>query len=346
MHGERGPDWLRIVPLLVAVPAFLALASAAHAEKPDPLDSAVLILNVHDNRVSQGTGIVVDRTERLVLTCAHLLDDLETLVVLFPQFKEGQVIEDPFPYYEQRKKGHALRGRIWTIDPSRDLAFIQLESGLESKTEARWASRNASGGDAVSWVGNPVAKNSMWVSGSGRVRDVTDRQWTYASGQAVRTRILQVEGTEPLDPGFSGGGVYSARGECLGVIVAGPEPGSPLFYCIDAGEVRKFLAKAMTQQALRHFLQGQDLRALARCERAISFNPQASLAYTRRGSARVMMGKWDEALADFDRALQVQPSSTAARVNRAFLLVLQRHFASAPDRNLMGEALRRMLLAW
>jgi tetratricopeptide (TPR) repeat protein len=67
-------------------------------------------------------------------------------------------------------------------------------------------------------------------------------------------------------------------------------------------------------------LTGDAERALAEYERAIALNPKATSAYMGRAQLRQLQGRIDDALTDFDRAIGVNPASSdplAGRGTRA-----------------------------
>lgn len=56
--------------------------------------------------------------------------------------------------------------------------------------------------------------------------------------------------------------------------------------------------------------------ALADFDRAIKLDPQSAYAYYARGSALSELGRLDEAIADFDRAIEIDPKFALAYANR------------------------------
>ena len=90
-----------------------------------------------------------------------------------------------------------------------------------------------------------------------------------------------------------------------------------LTYLINDGELDKaaFIA-ALEKRGECHHLAGRDNDALADFTRAIEIDPSGASAITWRGDTYRLMGLYDDALADFTRAIEIDPSDTWALTSR------------------------------
>jgi len=134
---------------------------------------------------SWGTGWVVDKDRRLLVTNHHVVHANDDMMVLFPQFnKNGKVIAEKKRYMKEA----AIRGVVLDSDPLHDLALIQVDSLPDGVTELELAGDDADPGDRLHSVGNPAASDALWVYSTGKVRAVYRRSWSTrtASGSIRR----------------------------------------------------------------------------------------------------------------------------------------------------------------
>jgi tetratricopeptide (TPR) repeat protein len=57
---------------------------------------------------------------------------------------------------------------------------------------------------------------------------------------------------------------------------------------------------------------GTDDEAISACSRVLALNPKLDEAYTARGNAYYCKGDYDEAVADFDQAIRLDPKNVVA----------------------------------
>lgn len=87
-----------------------------------------------------------------------------------------------------------------------------------------------------------------------------------------------------------------------------------------AEELRPGWAEAVIQRGNACYEQDHNEEALACYDRALQFQPQAAIR-THRALALQRLGRWHEALEDFDRAISVHPDDANTRVGRGMLLL-------------------------
>jgi hypothetical protein len=239
-------------------PLLLFALSPNPAGPPPGLDSAALVWAKTDALTAQGTGVLVDKRERLVVTAWHLVRDQKNLHVLFPLYDEQHLLTAPLAYQERYKHGQTLRARIIAADPVRDLAVLQLDSVPQGAREVSFAADLPRNDDDVYFLGNPQVKNILWDRGAGKVRGIGVKNWTFPTGQEVSLGVIEVETARGLESGFSGGPVVNAAGELIAITIAAREEKSPRVYCAEAREVRRQLAQSYCTLAQTAILTGDD----------------------------------------------------------------------------------------
>src|SRR5712692_10498889 len=109
-------------------PLLLFALSPNPAGPPPGLDAAALVWAKNDALTAQGTGVLLDKRERLVATAWHLVGGHKNLHVLFPLYDDGRLLTGPLSYQERYKQGQTIRAKVIAADPARDLAILQLDS--------------------------------------------------------------------------------------------------------------------------------------------------------------------------------------------------------------------------
>lgn len=188
-----------------------------------------------------GTGFVVDRERRLLVTNFHVVGREKQVAVLFPLYDEkGELITDA-SVYRKRSKEIAIQGRVILTEPSKDLALIQTDQIDPRATAATFASRPAATGSTLYSVGGSgVGENLLWRLTKGTVRGRVQRKQQAEFGQ-IDSMIL--ESDAPLNHGDSGGPVMNDRGELVAVVSHGSAQQRQVSGNIDVEEVRKFVAR-------------------------------------------------------------------------------------------------------
>ncbi len=272
-----------------------------------------------------GTGWVVDRGRKLIVTNHHVVAGQNTVAVIFPAYSGGEVIAER-SYYKSARR---FRGRVLTTDPRRDLAAVEVDSLPEGEIELKLAAEDVSPGDRVHSVGNPGASQALWVYTSGTVRQVYRKRMRYANGQEVEARVIETQ--SPINPGDSGGPVVNDDGDLVGVTASTRTDAALVSYCIDLREVRAFVTRARTfiaspearqslsarQRAHALAVKGDYAKAIEAYSEAIRANPQDALAYRERGLAHRRLHEYDQAIGDYSEAIRLEPKDAVAYNNRA-----------------------------
>ncbi len=195
---------------------------------------------------SVGTGTLVDRTQRLVITNYHVVWDKDHLqehvLVCFPSYRQGELIAERKYYLNQVSTGKGIRGRVLATDEIKDLALIQLETVPAAAQPLPLARKGTGPGQRVHSVGNPGSSDGLWLYTSGMVRQVYRKDWKVKNGdRQFEFRAKVVETSSPTNAGDSGGPLVNDRGELVAVTQGGAANAQLLSFFIDLSEVRAFL---------------------------------------------------------------------------------------------------------
>jgi S1-C subfamily serine protease/Tfp pilus assembly protein PilF len=241
---------LLLLPLLLvgAIPA-----GPSDPTSSEPLNGAEIyqrtlpaVVWIHSADRGKGTGWLLDRSRRLLVTNYHVVGENETVEVFFPVSENGTVVAERGYYLEHRealrKSGHVVRGKVLHRNPDTDLALIELESVPEKAQALRLSAASAQPGDRVHSIGNRYDCDPLWVYTTGAVRQV--RVWRdgyFNSGKQLAKGAHVLLTQSPINEGDSGGPLVNERGEVVGVSAAviWEANGGGLF--IDVREVRALL---------------------------------------------------------------------------------------------------------
>jgi tetratricopeptide (TPR) repeat protein len=243
---------LLLLPLLLvgAIPASPPVQTSS-----EPLSGAEVyrrtlpaVVWIHSTDRGKGTGWLLDRSRRLLVTNYHVVGENNSVEVFFPVLERGAVVAERGYYLEHRevlrKSSHVVRGKVLRRNPDTDLALIELESVPEKAQALRLSAASAQPGDRVHSIGNRYDCDPLWVYTTGAVRQV--RVWRdgyFNSGKQLAKGAHVLLTQSPINEGDSGGPLVNERGEVVGVSAAviWEANGGGLF--IDVREVRALLAE-------------------------------------------------------------------------------------------------------
>jgi S1-C subfamily serine protease len=229
--------------------AALGLAGAAEARADADLyertlrSTAWVVSPIGKDKVSFGSGALVDVKRRLVVTNFHVVEKREQAVVFFPRFQAGQLVSDPGAYIKNSDK-LAVAGKVLKTDPTRDLAVIELRSlpaGVRALPLARQAPRP---GQAVHAIGNSgISDGALWRYSKGEVRQVYQKKGKTKNDTGlefeINARVL--ESQIPSNKGDSGGPIVNERGELVAITQGANEKEQLIAFGIEVSEVRAVL---------------------------------------------------------------------------------------------------------
>ena len=226
----------------------------------------------------------------------------------------------------------------WTAtDEDNDLALLKVSaSGIKPLTLGN--STAVKIGDTVYVAGNPKGLEGTFSDGI-----ISSRRNQY-----TKERFQM---TAPISPGSSGGPVLNGKGEVIGVSVAAHRdldaqnlnfaiPSNYLKTLLTVSKPAKPLSQAnQTISAETYFRRGYacydlglyDL-AIANYDKAIQLEPNDANAYYNRGLSKGKLGEYFAAISDFDKAIQLKPNDAEAYIGRGLAKTgLGQHFAAISD---------------
>jgi len=221
------------------------------------LKSTAWIVTRHVEGGAMGSGELIDRDNRLVLTNYHVVHGMIDFFVMFPMYdpKDGRPIKERNTYIAQIQGGTVIHGKVVAVDKRRDLALIQLDRLTEEVESLPFAQIEPEVSDNVHSVGNPGASDSLWVYTYGKVRTVHKMKWLAGGGDLLlNLEAMVVETSSPVNPGDSGGPCVNDRGELIGITQGKSNEGDNISFFIHRSEAEDFIGKAFASSPL---LQGK-----------------------------------------------------------------------------------------
>lgn len=241
--------------------ACLWLAPAALADSP-PADAGSSVYQkvvrstawVHSDRGggrrATGSGSLIDKGRRLVLTNYHVVGAVKKATVYFPVFEGKRPIPERKYYLDRPRLG--IPGEVVEIDKQADLALVRIDRVPDGVPELPLAADSPDPGQSVHSVGNPGKSGALWVYTPGKVRQVYTKKWKAKLDErtTVSFEARVVETDSPTNPGDSGGPLVNDRGELVGVTQGGAIDAQSISIFVDRSEVKRFLNRRSVQ-ALR-----------------------------------------------------------------------------------------------
>ncbi len=236
---------------LMLVAAVAGLATPALAQQSgggkvykQAVPSVVWVHSARARGLATGSGSLVDRERRLILTNYHVVEDTANATVFFPTFRDGQPVAEK-SYYRDRQARLAFRGKVVALDKQADLALIRLDSLPDDVESLPLAATSPSPGDLVHSIGNTGRSGALWGYVKGTVRQVYRKKW---KAQLDPKRVITfeakvIETDSPTNPGDSGGPLLNDKGELVGVTQGGAVDAQLVSFFVDISEVKQLLAR-------------------------------------------------------------------------------------------------------
>ncbi len=231
-----------ILASLAAIPTLRADDSDGSKVYKQVIHSVVWVHSTRDRGLATGSGTLVDKQKRLVLTNYHVVEDNPRAKVYFADFRDGKAIAEK-KHYTDRADRLAISGRVIATEKTVDLALIQLDRLPEDATAVPVAPKVPEPGQSVHSIGNTGKSDALWGYVPGKVRQVYKHQWSaqLGSNRVLRCRGEVVETDSATNPGDSGGPLLNDKGELIGVTHGGATNAQLLSTFISLTEVQKLL---------------------------------------------------------------------------------------------------------
>ena len=214
-----------------------AVAFSSFVDLPALIDDVIdSVVSIHIGN-GEGSGVVLD-TDGHILTNFHVIESA---------YESGSRIVVRLP------DGSAAEATVLGIDPSSDLAVIRAEFDSAVLQPATLGDSDAINvGDPVFAIGNPFSHPSSVTSGIvSATKRVTQSSFT-------QRRILNVIQTDAaLNPGNSGGPLFNAAGEVIGIntSITGPQDfrgNVGLGFAVPSNIVLRFLPQLLAGDEVEH----------------------------------------------------------------------------------------------
>lgn len=233
---------IALLTLLLAVPAGRADDSDGAKVYKKVIHSVVWVHSTRDKGLATGSGTLVDREKRLVLTNYHVVEDNPRARVFFPYFRDGKPIAEK-KYYTDRAKELGIAGKVLAVEKTVDLALIQLDHLPDGVTAVPVAAKSVEPGQTVHSVGNTGKSDALWGYVPGKVRQVYKKEWRAKidANRILRFKAEVVETDSATNPGDSGGPLLNDKGELVGVTQGGAVDAQLVSTFVDVSEVQRLL---------------------------------------------------------------------------------------------------------
>jgi HEAT repeat protein len=216
------------------------------------LKSTVLIVNrtqvAGQRGITVGSGTLVDRTNRLIITNYHVAGRSNDLYIFFPLFKNGKLVAEFSYFVAQMDNRNVLRGKSVYPMPDKDLAVVQVDRLPPDALALPIAKDQPNAADQVYSVGHPGAGGQivgLWIFTGGTIRTLTHKRWQVGKPPE---EILSIDADIVLtnsqtNHGDSGGPLVNDHGELVAVTQGAFTEANAMSIFINAMEARAVLRR-------------------------------------------------------------------------------------------------------
>jgi HEAT repeat protein/S1-C subfamily serine protease len=191
-----------------------------------------------------GSGSLVNKDERLVLTNHHVIDAARSVTVFFPELDaNGDAITLPKHYLAATAR-LGIPGKVVYSSSRRDLALVQLDRVPAAARTLAIAQRSATPGQNVFSIGASgvgglagADEGALWRYTTGKVRLIRHFRARYDNGQTVDAHVVETD--SPTNRGDSGGPMVNDRMQLAGVVSSYNNAQRGVSMSIDVREVRQ-----------------------------------------------------------------------------------------------------------
>jgi HEAT repeat protein len=230
------------------------------------LKSSALVRVVAKGEAGWGSGSLVDRQNRLILTNYHVMSTIDQFSIVFPvHAKNGELLVNKDDYFDNqlKPKVETYNGKLLHKDSHRDLALIQLDRLPSDVQTIPLGVKSVKGADTVYSMGNAGASGGLWKFTVGTVNNEVFKK-KYRTGGLdgsfeINARIVETD--SPINPGDSGGALVNDYGELVGVTQGQNIYAKGVSLFIDVQEARNFIQETCKSHNISWLNDGQRLGA-------------------------------------------------------------------------------------
>ena len=220
-----------------------ALCSSARLRADDVVSACVWIRAENDG---SGAGFLVDAKQQWVVTCRHVVGERNRVDVYFAWKRSGSLVTEKADYLGNRdllrERKLLVTGTVLRKSDEADLALIELDALPESVTALSLASTGVRLGDPLRVVGHRLDLETLFNTTTGPVRQTGRLANGYTwRGKTLAANADAIVGQLPIEEGDSGGPVFNAKGEVVGMASALRRQTPAAAVAISAKEIRKFI---------------------------------------------------------------------------------------------------------
>ncbi|MBP3953977.1 trypsin-like peptidase domain-containing protein [Gemmata sp. G18] len=195
-----------------------------------------------------GSGFVVDVQKRLLVTCRHVVADRKKVDVFLPWYRDGELVTDRREYLRNRpalrERGLFVSGTVLKASDELDLALVELESLPPGTKAVTFSTQPPQPGDLLRVIGHRLDLDTAWNMTTGPLRvcgTLTDGYFWRGKKLALGANAIIAQ--FPIEEGDSGGPVFNAAGEVVGMDCALRRSCPLAAIVISATDIRAFLNK-------------------------------------------------------------------------------------------------------
>ncbi|HEV3383743.1 MAG TPA: serine protease, partial [Gemmata sp.] len=219
--------------------------SAAWGQTPEPLLASCAWVRAEND--GAGAGFVIDTDRKLLVTCRHLVAERTKVDVIFPWYREGELVADRREYLgkrlQLRELGLLVTGTVIKTSDELDLALVQLESLPKGVRSVVLATNPASSGERIRVIGNRIDLDTVWNLTTGPVRATGKLSEGYFwRGKKLAENAAAIIAQLPTEEGDSGGPAFNDSGELVGMASALRRQCPLAAVAISSEEIGKFAA--------------------------------------------------------------------------------------------------------
>jgi len=215
-----GPGGIIVIPGNPVVP----IVGAGQA-KPEVyeklLKSTAFIVIATSKYTGFGSGALIDRDERLVVTNSHVVGKEPMATLFFPAVDPTtkKLITDPNWYKNNRDR--SVQGKVVFKDPKRDLALVQLTHVPAGVPAVPLVAQSAKVAENIHSIGSSgIQDGALWRYTHGAVRQIYEKKMEFEDHfkEKILVHCWMIETNAATNQGDSGGPIVNDRGQLVAIV--------------------------------------------------------------------------------------------------------------------------------